>query len=306
MLLLERHSLRSEVLLLSSELAAPIPREPSASGDSSSAAPASGRFEIFGETPLLFFRSRGELYLRADPVVLRVTPEVVSTRIDSGEFTHLSFHIGKRFVLRIACPIPDGDFPAGTSLADIDFGRFVDVVLGTPERRAAIWRDGSPGGEPSSEGRIVPPLVLMIRDHYKQILLLDSELAEPVSAERVSKDDQPHRRTAGVFGTLDGSHALFFRSRGSLYLRMGPVLLRITPEVSSEHWDCGETSRFAVSLADRFLLEISYKTPDFVRLGVGALDFREKEDFDFGLFVDKILKHPEKRAKVWSPAWWGE
>jgi hypothetical protein len=84
-----------------------------------------------------------------------------------------------------------------------------------------------------------------------------------------------------------------------------PVLLRITPEVSSEHCDRGKTSRFAVSLADRFLLEVSYETPDFVRSGVGALAFCEKEDFDFGIFVDTILKHPEKREKVWSPRWWG-
>jgi hypothetical protein len=304
MLLLERHSSREETLLLDSELATPVPREPYAPGEPP-AAPAAGLFEILGDTPLLFFRSRGELYLRADPVLLRVTPEVASTRINFGDLTHLSFHIAGRFTLRIPYPTPDGDYPAGTLLEDIDFGFFVENVLGTPERRAAIWRD-LPGDEVPSPGeRIVPPLLLRSGRSYKKILFLDSEIAAPVFAERTAAEDPQLRRPAGLFDVLGGLPVLLFRSRGSLYVRADPVLVRITPEVQSAQWSWDDASRLAISLADRFLLEVPYETPDFVGSPVGVLPYCDKEDVDFGMRVDEILKHPMKREKVWSPAWWG-
>jgi hypothetical protein len=82
------------------------------------------------------------------------------------------------------------------------------------------------------------------------------------------------------------------------------VLLRVTPEVLSAQWAWGDASRLSVSLADRFLLEVPYETPDFVGSPVGILPYCDEEDIDFGMRVDEILNNPTKRENVWSPEWW--
>lgn len=141
MLLLERHSNREEALLLASELATP---------------------------PALPLSPSGR--------IPRAPAESPSAAPATGLFEILGGAIRPPDRLSHSRRgLPRRHPPRGHRLR-----RFVENVLGTPERRAAIWRDVPAGGEPDPEERIVPPLVLWKEHSYKEI---DSELAEPVFTE---------------------------------------------------------------------------------------------------------------------------
>ncbi len=146
------------------------------------------------------------------------------------------------------------------------------------------------------------PLILQHHSQSAELILLDSEDAEPVRTTRAEHPvDSTFRWLSGLFEELGGELVLFFRREGILYLRTGNRLIDVTEDVGSRHVARDGRRTLTLLRSGEAVLAISYpesELPPYVPSDVVL--FTGEEDRDFGLFVHEVLSNPERRNQIWK------
>lgn len=147
----------------------------------------------------------------------------------------------------------------------------------------------------------MPPLILLRHSGTNELILLDSEDAEPV---RTTTTEHPVDSTfswlSGLFEELGGELVLFFRKEGVLYLRTGNRLIDVT-DAGARHAAYDGRRTLTVTNGGEVILTLSYaesELPPYVPPDL--VPFTGEADRDFGLFIHEVLSDPERRDRIWK------
>jgi hypothetical protein len=148
----------------------------------------------------------------------------------------------------------------------------------------------------------MPPLILLRHSGTNELILLDSEDAEPVRTTTTEHPvDSTFRWASGLFEELGGELVLFFRSEGVLHLRAGSRSIDLPGYVSSRH--AAQDGRRTLTLVSggEVVLTLSYAESELPPyLPPDLVPFTGEEDRDFGLFIHEVLSDPERRDRIWK------
>ncbi len=107
---------------------------------------------------------------------------------------------------------------------------------------------------------------------------------------------------AGHYARLGGELAVFYRDGGVLWLRIGDQVRRVGDGGAVVRWENSEgRSRFGILDGGEEVAGVEYPSP--VR-GSGPVNdptpFAETEDWDFGLFVQRVLADDARRLRIYT------
>jgi len=145
-LILQRHSLANELILLDSADAEPVRTTRVEHPVDSTFRWLSGLFEELGGELVLFFRSEGVLHLRAGSRSIDLTGDVSSRHAALDGRRTLTLVEGGEVILTLSYveselpPYIPSDVVPFTGEEDRDFGLFIHEVLSDPERWDLIWK----------------------------------------------------------------------------------------------------------------------------------------------------------------------
>lgn len=105
----------------------------------------------------------------------------------------------------------------------------------------------------------------------------------------------------GHYARLGGELAVFYRSGGSLWLRIGEHAL-VLGEGAVVRWEnSGERSRLSLLADGNEVAAVEYSSPlcdaDLVN---DPTPFAEAEDWDFGLFIESVLTEDVRRRRIYT------
>ena len=145
------------------------------------------------------------------------------------------------------------------------------------------------------------PLILQRHSLGNELILLDSEDAEPVRTTRTEHPvDSTFRWLSGLFEELSGELVLFFRREGVLYLRAGNRLIDVS-DAGARHAEHDGRRTLTLTNGGEVVLALSYaesELPPYIPPDL--VPFTGEEDRDFGLFIHEVLSDPERRDRIWK------
>ena len=147
----------------------------------------------------------------------------------------------------------------------------------------------------------MPPLILQRHSIANELILLDSEDAEPVRTTKAEHPvDSTYHWLSGLFEELGGELVLFFRSEGALRLRAGNRSIDVT-DAGSRHAAHDGRRTLTLTNGGEVVLALSYaesELPPYIPPDL--VPFTGEEDRDFGLFIHEVLSDPERRDRIWK------
>jgi hypothetical protein len=139
-------------------------------------------------------------------------------------------------------------------------------------------------------------MLLQSQDAFDTLFELEAPTGPP---KELSKSRDPALRAAHTAGTcswVDGHFAAIYVRDRRLWVRVDSVEVCVDSDVTAELLRSQELSVFAIRKARMPLLQMQYRVPRIdPPLGVDPTPFIDQEDYDFPLFVSRILSDPARR-----------
>lgn len=142
-------------------------------------------------------------------------------------------------------------------------------------------------------------LMLQSFTTFDEVATCDPEDGSLQRYRRTTADGPSLAETSGVFLDDGGDTAMFFRSDGSLILRIGNVSRDLDASGCDARWlKDAEWTILDLMDGEEMVARLRYRpereVPD------DPTPFREAEDGDFGLFVTNVLADAHRRASIFG------
>lgn len=144
-------------------------------------------------------------------------------------------------------------------------------------------------------------MILQSKDDFDQLAELDPSTG---TYRLVSRKEHPELTTippAGAYSVVNDTMLSLYRVDGLLYLRVGDQEFELTYDVTSTLTREDNNRVFRLDRDGDSLIVFRYPTSVYeVPLSTDPTAFIEEEDFDFLLFVHKVLTETGRRNRVYS------
>lgn len=144
-------------------------------------------------------------------------------------------------------------------------------------------------------------MILESKDEFDQLAELDPNTG---AYELLSRKLHPELTTtppSGGYSVVDGTMLSLYRRDGVLYFRAGDREINLANDVISTLTREDNNRVFQLIQDGNSLLIFRYLPPDHeIAFDIDPTPFVEEEDFDFLLFVHKVLTEPGRRYRVYN------
>lgn len=140
-------------------------------------------------------------------------------------------------------------------------------------------------------------------DRFDDVAHYEPESGRFVEFSRgAAAEQQVAGPVGGHYSRLGGELAVFYRDAGVLWLRIGDRIRRLGDGGAAVRWENSDgRSRFSILDEGREVVAVEYSSPvrgsDLVN---DPTPFAEAEDWDFGLFVQRVLAEDARRRRIYT------
>jgi hypothetical protein len=144
-------------------------------------------------------------------------------------------------------------------------------------------------------------VILQSKDDFDQLAEFDPGSNTYRFLSRKQYPESATTSTSGGYSIIDGTMVCLYRMGGVLYFGVADRLFKLTDEVTSTLTREDNKVAFRLFRDGNLLFIFEYRPPVCeVPLSTDPTPFIEEEDFDFLLFVHKVLTETGRRHRVYS------
>jgi len=146
-------------------------------------------------------------------------------------------------------------------------------------------------------------ILLYSHDRWDGLALLDSRTGRISFHSRKVEPDLAALPIQGHFSRLpSGQLAILYREAGDLHLRLDHLDLLLSADMKARWEREDDYHTLMISRAGQPILHWTYAPPViYPPLSEDPTPFVEEEDFDFGLFVCRVLIDDGLRKRIYTP-----
>lgn len=144
-------------------------------------------------------------------------------------------------------------------------------------------------------------MILESKDDFDQLAAFDPSTGTYRLLSRKQHSELTNIPASGSYSIVNGAMLSLYRRGGVLYLRVGDLEFKLTDDVTSTLIQEGDNRLFQLIRSGNLLYVVRYVPPvPEVALRIDPTPFVEEEDFDFLLFVHKVLTEAGRRHRVYN------
>lgn len=144
-------------------------------------------------------------------------------------------------------------------------------------------------------------MILESKDDFDQLAELDPNTGTYQLLSRKRHPELTTTPSSGGYSIVNGTMLSLYRKDGPLHLRFGDREFELTDDVTSTLTRENDSRVFQLVQDGNSLVVFRYAPPVLdVPMSADPTPFIEEEDFDFLLFVHKVLTDTGRRNRVYS------
>lgn len=145
-------------------------------------------------------------------------------------------------------------------------------------------------------------LLLQSKDVYQDLLELDTNTGKTRLFKRSQKPDILDRGIMGSFAIIEGIRLLLYRLKGVLFFQIGDEdVVKIDEDIESYWEESSSRNRLEFVRGSDVLSRFEYD-PSKLKQPIPSdpTAYIDIEDFDFCLFVHRVLSTPDRRRHIYG------
>jgi len=144
-------------------------------------------------------------------------------------------------------------------------------------------------------------MLLQSKDEFDKLMELDPDTGAYRFLSRKEHPEILSLRPSGAFSILNDTMFSLYRNDGLLYFRVGDRTVELTDDVTSALTNENNNRIFQLIKNGKSEIYLTYLPPVHdIPLSADPTPFIEEEDFDFLLFVHKVLSKTSRRNTIYT------